>query len=187
MGALDSFAIDWESPAQAFAIQTSSNGEDWQTVYATDVNSLYKSSGKLGGVKATQARILMTTPHPIYGKVNGRSAYGIRRAQFKANRLATIVEDCGAAGKSKDARDKYFLTYVSETDPCPSKQLREVAANVDAARTALQASTVKLSQQLATARSCHTSFLQSKNVELHASKATVVATHDDVEAARSMI
>ena len=70
-------------------------------------------------------------------------------------RLATTVESCTAAALSTDARDKYFLSYVGEgSDPCPSKQLRTAVPSLDAARTALAASTAKLAERVSSIGSC---------------------------------
>ena len=50
--------------------------------------------------------------------------YGIKSLVVRTARLQTIVEDCGTAAKSTDARDKYFATYVDDFAPCSSKALR---------------------------------------------------------------
>ena len=58
------------------------------------------------------------------GAFHGHAVYGIKSLVVRAARLQSIVEDCAAAAKSTDARDKYFATYVDEFTPCSSKALR---------------------------------------------------------------
>jgi len=58
------------------------------------------------------------------GTFQGHRVYGIKALVLRASRLQSIVEECAAAAKSSDARDKYFETHVSEFAPCSSKALR---------------------------------------------------------------
>lgn len=62
--------------------------------------------------------------HPRYGNFQGHAVYGIKTLGFYSPRLHTVVEDCASAATSSDARDKVFLSYVSESEPCNSKALR---------------------------------------------------------------
>ena len=38
--------------------------------------------------------------------------------------MRTSLEDCATAATSNDARDKYFMSYISEVGSCSSKALR---------------------------------------------------------------
>ena len=58
------------------------------------------------------------------GHFHSHALYGIRKISVLALRLQSVVEDCAAAAKSNDARDKYFATYVGEFAACSSKNLR---------------------------------------------------------------
>jgi len=58
------------------------------------------------------------------GSFHGHAVYGIRTLTVHAPRLQSIIEECGSAAKSNDARDKYFATYVGEFASCSSKALR---------------------------------------------------------------
>ena len=51
-------------------------------VFATDVNNLFVTDSFLGYATAVKARIVLKTPHPVFGFVNGKAAYGIRRVRF---------------------------------------------------------------------------------------------------------
>ena len=63
-------------------------------------------------------------PHPRYGHFQGHAVYGIKSLGFFSPRLHTAVEDCASAATSSDARDKVFLSYVAEFEPCNYKGLR---------------------------------------------------------------
>ena len=62
--------------------------------------------------------------HAVYGMFKGHAVFGIASLEILAKGMQTIVEDCAAASKSKDARDKYFQTYVGDYGACSSKALR---------------------------------------------------------------
>lgn len=56
---LSAAEIQWEFPAKAFSITTSTDGVKWSEVYATDSNVLSSSSVALGSVAASKVRIVM--------------------------------------------------------------------------------------------------------------------------------
>ena len=56
---LRSAEIQWEFPAKAFSITTSTDGVKWSEVYATDSNVLSSSSIALGSASASKVRIVM--------------------------------------------------------------------------------------------------------------------------------
>ena len=62
----------------------------------------------------------------------GHSVFGIRSLALRAPRLRAVVEDCGLAAKSADARDKYFETYVSSASAADSKALRSELPSLEA-------------------------------------------------------
>jgi len=145
---LGSVEIAWESPASSFTIQISKDGSSWTSVYSTDVNNLFATKAYLGYVSASKAKIVLKKAHSLYGYTNGKATYAIRRLSFLAPRLSTIVSSCSSAAESKDARDKYFLGYVGDFNPCPSKGLRSAVPSLEAARTSLAAATTKLSDRV---------------------------------------
>jgi len=56
--------------------------------------------------------------------MEGHTVYGITDVSVHTAGLQAIVEDCATAGKSKDARDKFFQSFVGEFGSCSSKALR---------------------------------------------------------------
>lgn len=83
---------------------------------------------------STAFRLQMIEPHPIYSVHDGKGVYGISRFSLYVNRLKSIIAPCTLvriflldstfkrsssclkAREAKDARDKYFVTFVSEFD-----------------------------------------------------------------------
>ena len=54
----------------------------------------------------------------------GHAVFGIASLEILAKSMQTIVEDCAVASQSKDARDKFFQSFVGDSDSCSSKALR---------------------------------------------------------------
>ena len=113
---IEDIIIDWEFPAKSFAVYTS-DGDQFTEVYSSSINVLAETTVKLGGKTATALKIVMREPQPVHGKLDGHSLYGIASVGVFSSQLDTVVENCAVAGKSKDARDKFFLARASEFDP----------------------------------------------------------------------
>ena len=56
---LSAAEIQWEFPAKAFSITTSTDGVKWSEVYATDSNVLSSTTIALGSASASKVRIVM--------------------------------------------------------------------------------------------------------------------------------
>merc|ERR1711907_694431 len=104
-----------------------------------------------GSAHASKIKVVM---HQAAGHFHGHAVYGIRRISVLAPRLTTVLEDCAAAAKSDDARDKYFATYVGEFASCSSKTLRSELPSLEAARASVAAVTSELSEVLPKLSSC---------------------------------
>jgi len=153
--ALASAVIEWEYPAEAFSLQLSSDGgASWTDAYATDVNGQFTSRIYLGYATAGKVRLVMKAAHPVYGEFRGQKVFGIRRFAVISPRLQTSVEKCDAAAKSADARDKFFMSFVSASDPCPAKQLRAEVPALESAITSLAAATSRLAAKFPTLGGC---------------------------------
>ena len=66
----------------------------------------------------------------------------------------TIVDDCAIAAKSKDARDKYFASFVSEFDPAASQALQGELPALTAAKAALGAAVSEVMGRIPKAAAC---------------------------------
>merc|ERR1712194_434178 len=93
--------------------------------------------------------------HEAGASFQGQAVYGIQTLSVGAHRLQSMVADCAAAGKSNDARDKYFETYVGEFAPGSSKALRSELPALEAARASLASVVSALAGALPKMKSCH--------------------------------
>merc|ERR1739845_192647 len=150
--------IDWEYPAKAFSVLLSTDGVRWDEVYATDSNSLHAVRIPLGSKAAAKVKVSMSDPHPVYGSVHGRRAFAVSRIGVYAEMLRPIAEPCADAGKSTDARDKYFVVSSSVHEGAVWGALAAEKQHLDTASRALASSVValhKLSPHLASCTATH--------------------------------
>jgi len=126
----------------SFSVETSADGSTWAEVFATTINMEKITRIPLGLSAVSAVRVNMRSPHPLYGKISGHSVYGISTISVKTTSVKPVLDDCSAAAESKDARDKYFLSYTSDFD---SSSLATLQAELPA----LQAAKASLSSVLA--------------------------------------
>ena len=108
-----------------------------------------------------------------------------------ADRLRAVASGCAKMGKSLDARDKYFLSYVGDFDPFPIKALRSELPAVDAARASLAATVSELADAARQLDLCRSGALSSGRAmatseighSLRASLARIDGEGDALEAA----
>ena len=84
----------------------------------------------------------------LFCRFQGHQLYGIKSVAVYADRLSAVVSDCATAAKSSDARDKYFLSYVTESDPFPAKSLRSELPALESAQASLATTTSELADVL---------------------------------------
>ena len=120
---VEDMRIEWELPAKSFAVEISTDGQHFTEVYSTTVNIQPSTHIVLGGKTATAVKIVMRAPHAVQGQLEGHSVYAISSIGVFANELGSVVEDCAVAAKSKDARDKFFMSRASEFDPASGAAL----------------------------------------------------------------
>jgi len=153
---LDSMEIDFEFPAKSFAVSLSTDGTHFIESFSTDVNVLKTTRIPLGGKIASKAKLIMHEPHPVYGKFEGHSLYGIKSISLNAQQMKTVVDECAKAAKSSDARDKYFLSYAKGFDPYPAKSLRSEVPLLESAQASLAATASDLADALPKLALCRT-------------------------------
>lgn len=107
--------VDWELPAKNFEVQASTGGA-YGVLYSTQTNSMNKTVVVAGGASASSIRLRMKEPHPVWGAAGGDFAYGVRAVRVVGSSASVVVQDCGEAAASEDARDKFFLVSVPEFD-----------------------------------------------------------------------
>merc|ERR1711957_328950 len=173
--------IEWEYPAKSFSVQVSEDGVGWVQTYSSDINTLNTTRIRLGHILARKAKVVMAEPHALYGKLHGRSLYGIRSLSFTADRFQTLVEDCAHAEKSNDARDKFFFIAAGSFNEADnSKILRSEVPALNAARASLATVVSSLSTVLPQLQLCHqqpASMRAPLKVNLTAAKIEAVPSH----------
>ena len=91
----------------------------------------------------------MEEPQPLDGDM-----FGIKTISLFARQLQTIVDVCVQASKSKDARDKLFLSHVKTFNPDAPKPYQNRVSEMEAAMTSLSTAASKLFANLSDLGSC---------------------------------
>ena len=131
---IEDMRIHWEFPAKSVAVHASTDGTTFHEVYSNSVNVQSTTHVVLGSKAATALKIVMQAPHAVRGRLDDHSLYGIASVGVFATQLATVVEDCAAAAKSKDARDKFFLSRAAEFDPVAKAALDNELISLEVSR-----------------------------------------------------
>lgn len=80
----------------------------------------------------------MQRPHPRLGKHEEKYRYAIKEISIFANKLEPGIGDCHEAANSDDARDKYFINYVSVFDTEFAKKTAALGADLISKRKGLE-------------------------------------------------
>eukprot|EP00397_Hematodinium_sp_SG-2012_P039571 GEMP01043224.1.p1 GENE.GEMP01043224.1~~GEMP01043224.1.p1 ORF type:complete len:270 (+),score=50.48 GEMP01043224.1:538-1347(+) len=117
--------IDWEYPPKGFRIESSGDGVHFQPIAVIEHNSDWAFKRDFANLSVKKLRITMMEPHAKLGKLEGSSHlfYGIQNLKTLTNNLSLSVKNCEEAAQSHDARDKWFLSEVSEFNPCANSKL----------------------------------------------------------------
>ncbi|KFH00496.1 F5/8 type C domain-containing protein [Toxoplasma gondii VAND] len=127
---LNTAVIDWEYPAMSYSISTSIDGKTFTLCTRNHVNSLYSTLDDMKSSVGRYVRLTLEKPHPVNGRIDDNLLYGIREFAIYSNRLRSIVQSCGVAKNSSDARDKYFLELVAEVDFTSGNELHNASEAV---------------------------------------------------------
>lgn len=165
--------ISWAYPAKCFSVAVSLDGSIWESVFSTTSNVLAKSYIPVGGKTAAQLQLSMEEPSALAGDI-GRNAYGIKSLRVLAPRLRSVADSCTSARKNNDARDKYFITYVSEYDPNAAKMLSNAVPAAEEAVAALSQAVSDLADVYPKIPSCAGSSFEASS---HSSPFSANNTH----------
>jgi hypothetical protein len=145
---LHSMQIFWEFRPKSFAISLASSNSPWEHMFATDVNVVWVTQIQLNTL-ASKAKVRMVEVQPLDGEM-----YGIKTISLFARRLRTIVAGCAEAGRSKDARDKLFLSQVKTFQPEASKPYLNIVSQMEAAMASLSTAASELLVRLSKLGAC---------------------------------
>ncbi|CDJ51219.1 LCCL domain-containing protein / F5/8 type C domain-containing protein, putative [Eimeria brunetti] len=176
--------IEWAKPALAYTIQVSTDNTTFVDVVQNEANPSFSTKDPLDGVSAQIVRIRMQRPHPRLGLLGESSSslsssssyssssaplesqlnenkyrYAIREVHLFANKLEPAVAECKDAANSDDARDKYFIYYVSNFDGSFAEKAASVGVDVIAKRNSLQQLAAKVEELFGDMENCQ----QEKN------------------------
>ena len=154
-GAVHSVAklhIAWVFPAKSFAVLVSSNGHQWEELFSTAVNVASSNVLHAEGHVFSKLRVVMREAWPTPA---ASGVYGIKALRATAARALPALDDCTAAAKSPDARDKCFLVSVGGYDPAGLHALKAELPALEAAAFSLSQAVGELAEvapKLATCR-----------------------------------
>ncbi|GIX61057.1 F5/8 type C domain-containing protein [Babesia caballi] len=118
--------IDWEYQPMTYTIEGSSDNIVFKELARNMSNSDHVTIDTLKQKEFKQLRIVMLRPHYSMGKVEGGFVYGIREIEVLTSNLQTVLGDCRAAANTPDARDKYFVSYVSSFEPALAHEIKNM-------------------------------------------------------------
>jgi len=157
--------ITWKYPPMAFSVSSSTDGEHWVQAFTTDVNMESTTRIPLDSTLASKVKVVMREPHVLYGSSSGHSYYAIKSISVLAPRLRGALDDCAVASRSKDARDKYFPSYVSNFDSSATAVLEAELPLLAAAKTSLSSVLSKVAALTPKVSECRS--LQSMRANVH--------------------
>merc|ERR1712117_448979 len=97
-----------------------------------------------------------------------------------APRLRAVLDDCATAARSKDARDKYFPSYVSEFDPSLLAALQAELPPLAAAKASLSLALGEIAGTRSKLPECRSAQALSEHVHDAVRGGKLLDTHSDV-------
>ncbi|KAK1444639.1 LCCL domain containing protein [Babesia gibsoni] len=118
--------IDWEYQPMSYTIEGSTDNIVFTELARNMSNSDHVTMDSLKDKEFKQLRLVMLRPHHSMGKIPDGFIYGIREMEVLTSNLQTVVGDCRAAANTSDARDKYFVSYVSTFQPKLANEIKNM-------------------------------------------------------------
>lgn len=147
--------IFWEYAPLHYHISTSIDNQNFKVLAENLANPSMVTVDSLKNVEARYIKVSMVKPHPSHGKIENESyLYGIRSVEVQANNLDTVVNYCRDAANSDDARDKYFVEYITEFDKTLTEKLIHIEDDVSKHIESISNNLAKLEESLPNIETC---------------------------------
>ncbi|KAK1932758.1 LCCL domain containing protein [Babesia divergens] len=146
--------IDWEYQPMTYTIEGSTDNIVFKELARNMSNSDHVTIDSLNDKEFKQLKIVLLRPHHSMGKVQGGFVYGIREMEVLTSNLQTVVGDCRAAANSADARDKYFVSYVSSFQPQLAHEIKTMEDDIHGITGEIMDEMAKLTETVDDTDSC---------------------------------
>ncbi|CRG94563.1 LCCL domain-containing protein, putative [Plasmodium gallinaceum] len=146
--------IYWEYPPLHYNIEVSSDNQNFKVIVENLANPSHITIDTLKNIETRYIKISMIKPHPNHGKMEDQFLYGIRSIEVQANNLETVIEYCRDAANSDDARDKYFVEYITEFDKDLTNKLINIEDDVSKNVNSISNNLSKLEELLPSIETC---------------------------------
>ncbi|SBT43802.1 LCCL domain-containing protein [Plasmodium ovale wallikeri] len=146
--------IFWEYPPLHYSIAVSTENQNYKIVLENLANPSFVTIDTLKNLETRYIKISMIKPHADHGQMGDQFLYGIRSIEVQANNLETILSYCRDAANSDDARDKYFVEYITEFDQDLTNKLINLEDDVSKNVNAISENLSKLEELLPSIETC---------------------------------
>ncbi|KAI4836902.1 LCCL domain-containing protein [Plasmodium brasilianum] len=146
--------IYWEYPPLHYSIAVSTDNQNYKIVVETLANPSFVTIDTLKNIETRYIKISMIKPHPKHGEMGDQFLYGIRSIEVQANNLETILSYCRDSANSDDARDKYFVEYITEFDQDLTRKLINLEEDVSKNVNSISDNLSKLEELLPNIETC---------------------------------
>lgn len=151
---LSRIKIYWEYPPLHYNISVSTDNQNFTVVSENLANPSYITVDSLKNMETRYIKISMIKTHPKHGELGDNFLYGIRSIEVQANNLETVINHCRDAANSDDARDKYFVEYITEFDKDLTNKLINLEDDVTKNVSSISDNLSKLEELLPNIETC---------------------------------
>ncbi|CAG9474050.1 unnamed protein product [Plasmodium vivax] len=146
--------VSWEYPPLHYSISASVDNQEYKVIAENLANPSFVTMDSLKNVETRYIKIVMMKPHPKHGEMGDQFLYGIRSIEVQANNLESIISYCRDAANSDDARDKYFVEYITEFDQDLTNKLINLEDDVSKNVNSISDNLSKLEELLPNIETC---------------------------------
>ncbi|CAD2110869.1 LCCL domain-containing protein [Plasmodium vinckei] len=177
--------VFWEYPPLHYIISFSTEKDNYKIVAENLANPSFTTIDSLKNIETRYIKISMVKPHPKHGEMDGQFLYGIRSIEVQANNLESVLNFCRDAANSDDARDKYFIEYISEFDKNLSSKLINLEDDVSKNVSSISDKLSKLEEVLPNIETC-LNEKKEYDTKLKASMEQVIGLNDKITSLESV-